>query len=185
MVGAPYNDSNARNGGASYLFVGDCPVPLEPTETPDRRAAISYVLLCSEDEGHPTVDGAGADACPEGDPFVRWEWLGASFVAEDDQAGTTVVATEFKEPNEPVEAGWTSTDHNVSGAVVGAGSETCTYGGDTGALPHGGSVETCPGTGGASSATGLGIPGLDEVTGLFSLVGLVAIAGLVGTGERN
>jgi hypothetical protein len=106
------------------------------------------VLLCTNDEGAPTVGGQSSDACPDGEPFVRWEWTGSSFQAEDGAQGTTMTATQFKEPGEPVEAEWTSNTYNVSGTVVFGGGNTCTYSGDSGPLSHQGTVESCEGAAG-------------------------------------
>lgn len=139
------------------------------------------MLLCTNDDGAPTVGGAGSDACGDGEPFVRWEWTGAGFVAENGPQGTTMVATEFKEPGEPVEAEWTSSIYNVSGAVVGAGGDTCTYPGDSGSLPHSGTVESCEGSAGGGGAASVAFS--DTVASSLSdvLDGIVAI-GPLGTG---
>lgn len=110
------------------------------------------MLLCTTDENAPTIGdgGRGADACPDGEPFVRWEWNESQdqFVAEGDAAGTTMNATELNEDGEPVAAEWTSSEYGVSGAVVGAGQENCTYDFDD---ADSGTVETCNQNGGGTS----------------------------------
>lgn len=64
--------------------------------------------------------------------------------------------TEYKddEETEPVEAEWTSGTYTVSGAVVGAGGETCTetYN-ENRPLPQNGTVETCEGSAGGGNET--------------------------------
>lgn len=73
---------------------------------------------------------------------MRWEWTGTSFAPEGDADGTTMTATEFKDndPTEPIEAQWTSGTYNVSGAIVKAGTPTCTFTYDD---ESSGTVETC------------------------------------------
>ncbi|MCU4800939.1 integrin alpha [Halobacteria archaeon HArc-gm2] len=160
----------------------DTDTPDTETETEDQRAAISFVLLCTTDEGAPTVGGAGSGDCPEGEPFVRWEWTGSSFTVEDGDAGTTMEPSLFKEPNEPVEAQWTSTTYDVTGAVVGAGGETCTFPGDPGDLPDTGDVESCEGTGAASMSNPAGsgiVPGSAPgglIAGTFAFAGASVLA---------
>lgn len=155
-----------------------------PTATPDDRAAISYVLLCTADDGAPTdVAGDGADQCPDGEPFVRWEWDEdeSRFVAEGDERNTTVTATEYKdaEGTEPVEAEWTSGTYNVTGAVVRSGQEVCTYEYEPdGTFPQNGTVESCENsTGGGNGQGQAGPPNQSEVLHAQA-VPLVALLGL-------
>lgn len=163
------------------------------TQTPDDRVAISFILLCSTDEDAPTdVQEEGSEDCPDGgEPFVRWEWNGNQFVAEDEPHNTTMEATEFKddEQNEPVEAEWTSGTYNVSGAVVGAGGDTCTYPGDSGPLPQNGTVESCSagngggggnqGNNGGNSGNQGGGPSSGMTNGIVPLLGLLATSALL------
>lgn len=115
-----------------------------PTDTPDRRAAISFVILCTQDaEAEADVGGEGADECPkDGKAFVRWVWNDDTnqFESEGSADGTTMTATEFKENGEPVQARWTSETYNGTGAVVGSGGDTCTYEYDKASS---GTVESC------------------------------------------
>lgn len=153
------------------------------TQTPDPRAAISYVLLCTTDEDAPTVGGAGSDECVEAEPFVRWEWdeTQNQFVAEDGASGTTMTATAYEDQDEPVEATWTSDTYNLSGAVVGAGGATCGYPGDSGPLPHASDVEACSGNAGGGPLPDLGDVGPGIGGALLVGGGLVAVGSSIAT----
>lgn len=144
-----------------------------PTSTPDERAAISFVLLCTNDEGVTSVGGRESDECPDGEPFVRWEGNGNEFEAEEDSRGTTITATEFKEAGEPVAAEWNSSIYNVTSAVVFGGRNTCTYTySPDGTLPQNGTVETCEGS--AGGGNGGGSASLEMAGTLAAVVSVVA-----------
>lgn len=154
-----------------------------PTPTPDQRAAISHVLLCPTDEEAPPVGGGNSDACEQGEPFVRWDWDDEDnvfYVEEGGQQGTTITDSAVKDGDmsEPIEVEWTPSTSNVSGTVVGAGSNVCTYPGDSGPPQHNGTVETCEGSAGNS---GNGPPGQSSAPGLDnSVVGPLILLMLVG-----
>lgn len=102
------------------------------------------------------MNGTGSDQCPnDGKAFVRWEWNESTnqFEAEGNADGTNLFATEYKDDNqeEPVEAEWTSSTYDITGAVVGAGGNTCTYEYSNASQ---GTVETCDSEAGGGQGQG-------------------------------
>ncbi|QLD89463.1 hypothetical protein HWV07_10650 [Natronomonas salina] len=79
-----------------------------------------------------------------------------------------MTATEFKDDeDEPVTAVWTSETYNVTGVVVGAGGDMCTYDySPDGTFPQEDTVETCDGPAGNSGAASLGMT--DTVVSLLT-----------------
>jgi hypothetical protein len=160
---------------------------MTPTPTSDDRAAISFVLLCvdeNEDVPEEAVGGVGSDACPAGSvPLVRYD--GTPLTAEGPAYGTVLTATEFKDGDltEPVAAQWVSTEYDILGAVVGAGGNVCTFTDRDDDFLDTGAVESC-GPGGnqpnadnqADDSGGSLWEELLDALGLLSIVAVALVA---------